>query len=345
MPQRHDKSSVGLIRRLLQSIKPTRDWTSSDAHLLLLSKFLSPRPPEDFTDSNWASAWATVLSETPSKAIARFRDDGAIEIAGIRDRLGFEFRVAELKQLLRQRNLRLSGRKRELIERLIEADREGMSALVSEIHVFTCTEKGRGLAQAYLSKIRQLRATSELEVLAALRGGELDRAVSQVAAFDAEQVFGRGVEPACELRVLKTINEARPQILECVSEEIIGQLRVSAGMMQLWGTNDPENWLPHELGTGLTMDNGSAARMLLFYAQQQLTLDQYRRDTVVKGVEILSADDSCEACRELTGRVYRLDEVPVLPNPFCTHPKGCRCTLLPVTKTYAELGIDISCGD
>jgi hypothetical protein len=61
-------------------------------------------------------------------------------------------------------------------------------------------------------------------------------------------------------------------------------------------------------------------------------LENYRRNSnVVTGIEILVAPDSCEACKELTGKKFTLENVPDLPNLNCTHEKGCRCCYIPIT--------------
>lgn len=55
------------------------------------------------------------------------------------------------------------------------------------------------------------------------------------------------------------------------------------------------------------------------------------REGIIKGVEILAANDSCPACKALTGIVYHPDGIPQLPFKGCTHPIGwCRCRYVAV---------------
>ncbi len=72
--------------------------------------------------------------------------------------------------------------------------------------------------------------------------------------------------------------------------------------------------------------------MFLFHASHKTSLEQYRKSGFVKFVEILAAQDSCDECKKITKKKYKLNEVPELPHENCTHEKGCRCTLIPMVK-------------
>jgi len=119
------------------------DWKKSPAHLLLLTKFLSPEALEGFSGSD---AWRAVLGEAPGKAIERFLGEGVIQCADVGERVAYEYRVSDLKSMLKQRDLPVSGHKRELIARLVEADAEGMEELVSGVPVFQCSGPRAGKA-------------------------------------------------------------------------------------------------------------------------------------------------------------------------------------------------------
>ena len=93
--------------------------------------------------------------------------------------------------------------------------------------------------------------------------------------------------------------------------------------------NSVQKWLPANFETGLSIDNDTAARMLLFNSQHKQTLKQYSKSKVVQYVEILATPNSCESCKKLEGKRYKSNEVPTLPNPNCTHELGCRCVYLP----------------
>jgi hypothetical protein len=305
------------------------DWEKSPAHLLFLSKFRKPRAMGDFSQSD---TWRAVLKEAPKKAMRRFLDDDLLEQASLSGLLDYKYKVSELKPMLKQRGLPVSGRKAELIERLIQADSESMRKAVRGLSVLQCTEKGRAIAEEYLAQEKEKRIKVEEQTLQALRQCRFREASQAVAAFEAQQVFPRGIgidwkhyNPAHDVAMLEVIFQASPKILSSLNDEQMKHLRLAAGMMHLWGTNRAESWLPNGFETGLIMDNDAAARMILFYASHQRSIAQYRAAGVRK-VEILATDNSCTACKKLAKKKYKIDEVPELPYEKCTSEMGCRCT-------------------
>jgi hypothetical protein len=305
------------------------DWRESPAHLLFLSKFLNPRAMDDFTQSD---TWKVALKEAPKEAMRRFLDEGLLEQASLNGLLSYKYKVSELKSMLKQQGLPVSGRKAELIERLVQADPEGMRKAARGLSVLQCTEKGRTIAEEHLAQEKETRAKVEEQTLQALRQHRFREASQAVAAFEAQQVFPRGIgtdwkhhNPTHDVAMLKVIFQANPKILSALNDEQMKHLRLAAGMMHLWGTNQARSWLPDGFETGLIMDNDTAARMILFYASHQRSIAQYRAAGVRK-VEILATDNSCAACKKLAKKKYKINEVPELPYEKCTSEMGCRCT-------------------
>jgi hypothetical protein len=125
--------------------------------------------------------------------------------------------------------------------------------------------------------------------------------------------------------MLKSICIGRPRILARLTEVEIGVLAIGAAMMELWGTNRCDKWLPPNLKINIHMDTNAAARMLVFFAQHRARIEDYKTSDSVKCVKVSTCDDSCVACKELAGKTYSLDNIPELPHPACTHSMGCRC--------------------
>ena len=106
--------------------------------------------------------------------------------------------------------------------------------------------------------------------------------------------------------MLRFIFDGRPKILLHANDDQLAALRLAAGMMFLFGTNQGKEWLPPGFETCLAMDNDSAVRQVLFYARHQASIADYRQSSVVKLVEILTGEDSCEACKKISGKRYKL---------------------------------------
>ncbi len=93
-----------------------------------------------------------------------------------------------------------------------------------------------------------------------------------------------------------------------------------------------KEWLSPDFETNLVLDRDAATRMVLFHAIHRVEVANYKDSGVVKQVEILAASDSCEACKKIAGKRFKLNDVIELPYEHCTNEIGCRCTLITVLK-------------
>ena len=106
------------------------NWRKSNAHLLLLSKFLNSNSIDEFAKADY---WNNALGENAKQIIKRFLDEGLLLPGGLDSQLDYKFKATELKIMLKQRGLIMSGRKDELINRLINADPENMKKSVKRL--------------------------------------------------------------------------------------------------------------------------------------------------------------------------------------------------------------------
>lgn len=309
-----------------------------DAHLLLLSKFLSARPLRQVS----APYWTEPLGETADAAIETFLEMGWLVPAELPEKLDYRFKATELKPFLKERGLKVSGRKLELIDRLIASGDAQIKALVADLDLHRCSAAGRTVAEKYLAVQKEKRAKAEAAVLDLLRAGDFDAASRTVAEYEAGQVFQRGLginwkdyDVSRDTKLLNKIFAGRPTILNQLREEDWPSLRIATAMMALWGTRDAKAWLPPTFVGVARFDSDTTARMLLFWAQNRLRLAEYQELSLsipnwVKEFRISAIDGSCPNCRTMAERGFGIEQIPELPNPECTHPYGCRCMAMPV---------------
>lgn len=314
------------------------DRRNSKAHLLLLSKFLDPQAPEKFLKSE---SWQEVLKEPPQKAIKRFLKDGLIAEADLSDHLAYKFKVSDLKEFLKQHGLPVSGRKQDLIGRLIQADPEGMQKAVAGLAVCRCTERGQQVAEQYLSSEKEERIQVEQSVRDAICRREFREASQLVATFEAKQVFSRGMniewgnyDSKRDVAILKNIFTRVPKALSRIKSESLEELRVATALKYLWGRGNGTQWISSDLATGLAVDAAAAINMLDSHAVYLCNIADFKRSGVVEAISITTVNDPlvCSECQELARKTYRLDEVPELPYEKCSCESGCRCFIRPVVS-------------
>jgi hypothetical protein len=193
------------------------DWRKSKAHMLLLSKFVHLENLDNFTKLDY---WENVLGESPKQAIERFVDEGILIAADLDALLSYKYKVTELKDLLKQRNLPVSGSKKEMIQRLVQADHDGMKKVTAGWMIFECTKNGNEIIEQYWGSEKEKRASVEQQVVEYIKNRNFKEASLTVAAYEAEQVFPRGIgidwkhyDPNKDMEMLNIIFESKPKIL------------------------------------------------------------------------------------------------------------------------------------
>ena len=178
---------------------------------------------------------------------------------------------------------------------------------------------------------RNARLEAQKQSESALRAGRHEDAALIVVNFEASQPFPRGVgidwpnyDDARNLDILNEIAAYSPQRYRRIPQNILASLRVSAGMMNLWGESNPLKWL-----TGPEREFAREARMMFSAAIEKVRLKEFRR-VGIQHVKISGTgrDDICNACKKDDGKIYPTDSPPELPHNRCTCEYGCGCILI-----------------
>ena len=255
--------------------------------------------------------------------------DGMLTTGDLSECLDYALKIPELKTLLKERDLATTGRKSDLISRLVSADPKGMQRATKGLTLLKCSAEGQAHANAFLEAENKALERAHADSLDALRLGDFGRAQHIEEDYRRERAYGIGVSLTCRyIRTFRCWN-GFSEVGRDTRQGTGGtnaRAPTGRGMMFVWGENCNRGWVSLDFQTGLVMDNEAAARMLLFYALHALDLRQYRETEVVRRVEVLCASDPCPACRKLSGHKYSLDKVPELPHEKCTSEMGCRCT-------------------
>jgi len=310
-----------------------KDWQNSPVHLLLLSKFRNSSSLDRYRKADY---WEEVLKEKPLKVIERFIKEGMLEPAGLQELVSYKFNASELKSLLKEKGLKVSGRKDDLVQRLIENDEQLMRDSTKDLIFYCCTNDGIKLVDHYLEGERKKKESVDSAILDLLAKKEFSEAVRVVAQYEASQVFPRGLgidwknyDVKSDTESLKVIFEKTPGILNGIEKDQLATLRQAAAMMELWGKSTAKHWLPDDFQTGIHLDGEVASRMLVSHARHNRAMKGYKLGSV-KTVAVINLDSetTCPECRKIGEKKYKLANVPELPYAKCTCKFGCRCTTI-----------------
>jgi hypothetical protein len=267
------------------------------------------------------------LGESEEEALHRLLTAGHLIQCCVAEKLVDCFSSGQLKQMLRDRQLKLSGTKEQMTERLCTADAAGMEKAVAGIILLRCSETGQQLANQFLARKEDVRRNA----LEALRQRNLELAVSVVSSFNDE--LGFPIDPMFSssretLREqLRRTFTASPKILSGVDEKALECCRIAVGMSFLglglvWPPSDPETESRME---DMTLD---VVAMLISSVQSGMNLEDWRTSGFVKSIKIVgsSGGDSCPACKSAQKAPWPIKDVPELPIPDCTSEGGCNCS-------------------
>ena len=298
------------------------------SHLALLAKFKHGSDPASAAQD----CWANVLPDTVPNTLALFRRNGWLVDAPWQQVFATQHRVDELKPLLKERGLKVSGKKDELVERLIAADPDAMRLRVAGVKAWMLSALAESPVESYLARERDAEALAQSTAIDALRAGNLDAAVSTIVVFERSRLFprgigidwhGEGIGRHIAERAGHILN-ASPGILRDVPEHELALLRPVAAMLELTGESRAKAWLPPGLVGHPRLDIETVVRMLLFHGSNTARLEGMRA-AGYKRVEVSGSGDGCPACLPMDGKKFALSKAPELPHPGCTHAMGCRC--------------------
>lgn len=327
--------------KVIETKQPaTKDWKTSPAHLLLLSAYAKPRA--EFTDGQcnnhgW-DEWKHALRESPRTAFRRFVDEGFVAPSDLAGKLDYGFKVTELKPLLKEAGLSVSGKKQELIARLIESAPQTATALVKDWKIFQCSEQGLALVAQYNQSQVEAKKAMELQTIAALQARNFRQAAEMRTRYEADQVFARGMgidwsnhDVSGDVKLLRYIFDRTPKVLRKFSDADLLQARVAAGMFALgWNVGQAQEWIATNINKESAIIPITAGNLLFSHAhflneiEEAKELASYGSKMMVV-IQTNNDDRVCESCRALASQKYSLRETPELPNENCTCESGCRC--------------------
>lgn len=301
-------------RRSGSSSSESEKPRSEESHWAFLSYF---KYPQEIEKNAWIDNWSGTLGKPYEKVIQEFLDQGFLKKAGVKDKLAMKLRVQDLKRLLKEQGLKVSGKKEELLERYIEAqphEAEEKALMVGDVYV--CTSEGLQKVEQYAKRIADRRESADQEIRKLLAEGRIDQAVEVVQRFNQSLPRPPADYMPSKNEVKMVLDIMRvPRLTDVEVEE--GRLKAAAEL--LWDGRI----------SGL-YPFANYARIQIERKRSIEELRGYAKEEFVTGVEILCCDDSCEKCKAVANKKYPLNRAPLIPIDGCTHEMGCRCCYTPV---------------
>jgi hypothetical protein len=203
-----------------------------DNHIALLSLFQNPRTLDN---PYWQEAWSETLNRPYKSVIEYFIKQNLLTEASNEQKLAVSLRVSDIKQVLKENRLKVSGTKTELLNRLIENMPEEAKKIASSVSdVYACTNDGTKIAQAYKNKIDIKRQDAEEEVRIFLKQKKVNKAARIVNQFLASlpcPLAHGGAMPNDAQAILEI------KSVQGMTNEELEKVRLEAASDAIWGEN------------------------------------------------------------------------------------------------------------
>jgi hypothetical protein len=299
-------------------------------HLLLLAEFVRAKSMEKIGPD-----WESFLNEPPQKVINKFISNGFLIQCSLACKLDLTYKVADLKLFLKDRGLLISGKKDVLIERLIEADYQGMKSIVNDI--YECSPSARNLVEKYKAKKEIEKNKVVNDVLKYILSKDIKKSCQIATSYQEQQTtyvpkrqLALTLKASLETNIefIKVIVNASPKILDGISQRDLNALRLWAALFFLFGPNKAgENLIDGFVGIP-KFDPSTAKNMMIFFAYRQINLEKFRRLGVKKAS--ITSCCRCPECKAIADKIMPIDKLPELPYAGCTFINGCSCSLYPI---------------
>lgn len=299
----------------------------SEPQLLLLAEFIKAKSRKKIEPG-----WEKLLAEPPEKTLDRLICNGLLIQGKLEVRLGDTYNIGTLKSLLKERRQAISGKKEILIQRLIDADPEGMRVLVNDI--YECSTVARDLIERYKSEKEIEKDKVVNEVLGHFQSKNIKKACHIATSYQDQIVcpprkyHELTIKPSYETIIgfVGTILSANPKILGGMARHDLKCLRESTALFFLFGPNKASESLLESFVGIPRFNKENTKKMMLCFAYRQTSLMRAKK-AGIKKASVITTGCPCEACRAIVDKLMPLDKLPELPYSGCTKDDGCRCRL------------------
>ncbi len=246
--------------------------------------------------------------------------------------------VAQLKEALEKTGAKKTGKKSDLIDRLIESDEDVTTKLIPEEACWGTTEKGAEIVDNYRLKKKAEKEDLEDKLLAFILDKMHSQAAQLRAEYNSRQVFPPGL--GCDwndwniqrdANILNAVRELTPDVFTGMSSADLGPARITASLQHLYGAHVSERLRNKILSSVPIITDEKMnrlefqARQLLNFAYGKTNLEEWKAMSFAFIKISCSGEDSCTACRQISLNNYPIAQAPELPLKDCTETRGCRC--------------------
>lgn len=300
----------------------------------LLMKFREPKNSKDFDQNQWA----IILGKDFDDVLQIFIHENLITEASTPDYLVKYFSAEELKNMARERKVKLSGKKSDIASTLFDTDPIGMDdQKLYFLPLFRINDIGKDIDNKYFSSLFTNTNNNILESLHRQIIEAKDRLISycrqqQKTSPSYEDAISNSFEIPYvhiyepDIDLINNIFSRTPKTLDDVIITELQLFRLETIFRLVFGPRKYESIFPRDYETRHRLGNWGIISALETHAKFIHGLEEAKKGNF-RFIEFFSSSgqDACPYCKNIAEKLYEIEDVPELPFSGCTHPDGCRC--------------------
>lgn len=308
----------------------------SDALKLFLAEFRNGSSSKWLKDKDYYktkiySHYLGNLNQTLQNLIK----DGLLRRMTPEEIIAEDYKITELKEECKKRGLKVSGKKADLVARLLEADSDLLKSYEKRDDLWICTALGVVMVEDFYKQQEQMEKDLRTLVFAFFDNKRFKDAANAVEQIRSRRIFpdwfttSDKIEPEISLdheeKEVEIIWNETPKVLRKIKSSFVDKARYWISYDILRGTNHIREFEKEPTDIeGVSI--GQVMQALMIYASGKMQLSEWQKIRIFKGVRIEGLPSEtvlCPECQKLTGKIYDFKKAPVIPNEKCRNASPC----------------------
>lgn len=274
------------------------------------------------------SGLVTLLGLNLNETVKSFMNLGLIKESNYKDEIQI-MTIPQLKEILKIKKCKLSGKKQELVERVLENfSCEECNKLINGKKYYILTEKGNELLNTYKCEKEIELLKVQADCIELIKNKKINEAYKRMAIYESKKPLKRGMGINWEIECKKGINKKELMLLNELYNDYDLEVVCAVAMISFFGgkgikeiisrnfnnLKDEEIILIEEKAFYLFKVNNTKRELLEL------------KEAGIEKYEFLASLDSktCSICGKLDGKSFKLEDAVIGVNCPPMH-NSCRC--------------------
>ena len=237
--------------------------------------------------------------------------------------------IPKLKDIIRSKQCKLTGKKQELVERVLENfSREECSNFIKGNKYYILTEKGKELLGGYRRKKEKERLEVEYKCIQLLKQRKINEAYKEMALYESKQPLKRGIGIDWDREYRIGLNKIELMFLNELYKEYSIEIVCAVAMISFFGGKNIKGIILRNFNNLIDEEVDLIDKKAFYLVKVNNTKRELLelKEAGIEKYEFLASLDSktCPVCGKLDGKSFKLQEAVIGVNCPPMH-NSCRC--------------------